>query len=79
MKRSACALLRNGHGSTSLGPSAASVTGAVSAWAGWVVPLAPLTVATVGGVGDRPVTRFVETLRELTDTAAAFETTLEVL
>ena len=51
----------------------------MSAWAGWAVPLAPLTVATVGGVGNRPVTRFVETLRELTDTAAAFETTLEVL
>jgi hypothetical protein len=43
---------------------------------GWAVPLAPLTVvATVGGVGDRPVTRFVETLRELTVAAAAFETT----
>jgi 2-hydroxy-6-oxonona-2,4-dienedioate hydrolase len=32
-------------------------------------------VATVGGVGDRPVTRFVETLCELTETATAFETT----
>jgi hypothetical protein len=32
-------------------------------------------VATVGGVGGRPVTRFVEILRELTETAAAFETT----
>jgi hypothetical protein len=36
-------------------------------------------VATVGGVGDRRVTRFVETLRELAGMAAAFETTLEVL